>query len=243
MKFRILLVGLVIVLMCSQLVLASCDGEEETPAPTQTPITTPTMAPTPTPVVQITPTQTPDMSIQYESDTETIQTAVANNYGDVHVGLDISTNSWCYKDGENGHWFPTSNGEASSITTDSSQTDGDYDAELLYIDADEDMAFTSGEEVTDVELSDAAIWMGLLVNPAADGSTDGCTDRGAAAPLTDEDSMYLTEFPETSSSEYNGNPATSGGTYTWIVGLYGEVFGAYKADDGNWYSGFSGIYP
>ena len=86
--------------------------------------------------------------------------------------------------------------------------------------------------------------------------TNTCLDRRrgrglrSAAPLTDEESMYLTEFPRSCSyggaaqDTGNGNPNNPGGTYTWVVGLNGKVYGAYTdATTGDWYSGFSGNYP
>jgi hypothetical protein len=83
--------------------------------------------------------------------------------------------------------------------------------------------------------------MGLLVNPA--GSSAETDVRGDAAPVTDEESMYLTEFPRSCSTNYNGNPDTVGGTYTWIVGKNGKVYGAYQKAVDEWYAGFSGNYP
>jgi len=236
MRLR-LLISLVLILVLLLLLLASCGDEEEAPT------TTPSPTVTATPTIETTPTATPDTSAQYDSDAEMIEDAITMFYVDVHKGPDISKNAWCYSGGENDHVFPTSNGEHFNIMSDPSQTDGDYGAQLLYFDHDENEVFTPGEEVTDSDISNAAIWMGLLMNPAADGSSGGCTDRGAAAPLTGEESMYLAEFPEASSQEYNGNPATPGGTYTWIVGKNARIFGAYKAENGNWYSGFSGVYP
>jgi hypothetical protein len=34
-----------------------------------------------------------------------------------------------------------------------------------------------------------------------------------------------------------------GGSYCWVVGKNGVVFGVYKAADGYWYAGFNGTYP
>jgi len=41
---------------------------------------------------------------------------------------------------------------------------------------------------------------------------------------------------------YNGGPSPSG-SYCWVVGSNGMVFGAYKGGDGYRYSGFNGTYP
>lgn len=198
----------------------------------------------------------------YDSDKQTIQTAAASFWGDVHEGPDITTAPAAPTWGDNaanegtGHYFPTSDGAALALVTDLDFEEGDYDAVLLYIDADADQTLDLGEQATTANISTAAMWMGLLVNTAAAPVPGGTADRSLAAPWTDENDLYLTEFPNSSSSAYNGNPDTPGGTYTWIVGANGRVYGAYSVTwdppltDGvdlpsatYWYAGFSGNYP
>ncbi len=73
--------------------------------------------------------------------------------------------------------------------------------------------------------------------------------RGDFSPLFLEKGPYLNEIAESASFEItaggddgNGNTAP-GGTYTWIVGENGKVFGAYTDGAGVWYAGFGGTYP
>ncbi len=189
----------------------------------------------------------------FGSDLQTIQTSVATFYGDVHQGVDqngagLADNTWADTDGDTGHWFPTANATTSDVTEATGVSAPDGDALLLYVDADGDATYDAGEEAAAADIDAAAIWMGLLVNPAASGTVAGSTDRSTAAPLSDEESMYLTEFPRSCSYSSvagvgNGNPNQPGGTYTWIVGKNGKVYGAYLHSNGNWYSGFSGNYP
>jgi type IV pilus assembly protein PilA len=208
----------------------------------------------------------------YDSDKQTIQTAVASFWGDVHQGPDIvqvpplvddpTDNVWgeydAVPDGENlgtGHYFPTA---TASNTQDVGGTLYPIMENSAVVDPDnpENPSLEiNGVAVTDAQVSAVSIWMGLLVNNAATPVALGEADRGLAAPWIDptttqvENELYLTEFPNSSSHEItpaiegNGNPDTPGGTYTWIVGQSGRVFGAYESSAGVWYSGFSGNYP
>ncbi len=182
----------------------------------------------------------------YGSDAQTIQTSVATFYGDVHRGP-ATTTGWGNYGGSTGHFFPTASGYSCNITESATIADNDEN------NPDNPRLQYSGSDITGVagqaNITAAAIWMGLLVNEAnSDGNT---TERDVAAsvlhPVTgsEEESMYLTEYPKSSTQGNvgNGNPNGSGGTYTWIVGKNGKVFGAYEGQDGNWYSGFGGNYP
>jgi hypothetical protein len=109
-----------------------------------------------------------------------------------------------------------------------------------------------------VDIQNAAIWMGLLVNSPGDKtSLNGNTTRGIGiSVIALETGLYLQKVPKSSSwSEQplpappgandrgNGNTQPGGG-YTWVVGKNGTVFGAYSPDSGaNWYAGFKGSYP
>ncbi len=174
----------------------------------------------------------------FGSDLQTIQTSAATFYGDVHVGP--VGQEWRDSNGDTGHFFPTANGTASAVTENLAVTDAQGNPRLD----------VGAAAATDAQINEAAIWMGLLVNPAAAEVAGGSDNRSTAAPLTDEESMYLTEFPRSCSyggaaqDTGNGNPNNPGGTYTWVVGLNGKVYGAYTdATTGDWYSGFSGNYP
>jgi hypothetical protein len=87
--------------------------------------------------------------------------------------------------------------------------------------------------------------MGLLVNVSGEcESSLGITDRGYVSALKGETSRYLDNFPESgmAGNDRNGVPAP-GGSYCWVVGANGTVYGAYEGSDGYWYAGYSGSYP
>ena len=97
-----------------------------------------------------------------------------------------------------------------------------------------------GTRATTEEIREAAIWMGLLVNQPAFGQPGNDTAPGDdSSPLEGELGPYLQEIPE-SCSVYNSSAGL--GSYTWIVGELGRVYGAYFEND-RWYAGFSGRYP
>jgi prepilin-type N-terminal cleavage/methylation domain-containing protein len=210
-------------------------------------------------------------SESYDSDLHTMQTAVATFYGDVHIGPDANVggdagdatdyrnNTWGDTNGFGGHYFPTATGLANggafndpadnhAILIDTTRTNGDHGAALVYHDLDNDGAFDPGEEAADEVISSAAIWMGLLVNPAGSENPAGQNDRGLAAPHRGERSQYVMEFPASCTAaqgaplEGNGRPGDAG-TYTWIVGDSGNVYGVYRVAANEWYAGFSGSYP
>ena len=82
--------------------------------------------------------------------------------------------------------------------------------------------------------------MGLLSNGPGDGPSGPDIAPGDTnSPFAEEHGPYLTRVPE-SCSQWNSSKG--GGSYTWIVGAYGRVYGVFK-EDGVWYVGFSGTYP
>ena len=193
----------------------------------------------------------------YETDEEVIQLASSTFYSDVHAGFDMTnasaTNRWNDSNAGNisGHWYPTFLGVATDheLVLSSTEFDGEGNPMLEIIGA-------PGTPAGDPDISDHAIWMGLLINQDGDfgapvaGGTD---DRYLASPLLDETSLYLQELPE-SSSALNSNTDAAGGGYTWVVGRNGQVFGAYPSvtdadlsagpgDVAGWFAGFSGGYP
>jgi len=110
---------------------------------------------------------------------------------------------------------------------------------------------------TDMDISNHAVWMGLLVNePGAYASADadglcdgpasecGTTHRLKCSVLQDNRGLYIEEMPASSmaTDAFNG-AAMPGSKNCWIVGMHGLVYGVYKGDDGNWYAGFKGVYP
>lgn len=185
----------------------------------------------------------------YEIDQEVIQLATATFYADVHAGwgggadgniATYSDNVWGASNAAyseyTGHYYPTAITGVSNHILTHSGTNFDPDNENNpRIDG------TNGA-ATNSEINDHAIWMGLLVNAGGEyDSETGTTDRRYVSPLSGEPGPYLNEFPE-SASTMNGKPSPEG-SYTWIVGIHGRVYGAYKGGDGYWYHGFSGEYP
>ena len=181
----------------------------------------------------------------YDTDTETIQMAAATFYFDVHAGYHSATPSWADSDElTGGHRYPISLGQASGLYLSThASTTGDYTVYKV-MEASDDLV------AEDADIQAAAIWMGLLVNSTADGAPGGSTDRDGVAVITGEKGPYLNAMPESAmaTDSYNGVP-TPGGTYAWIVGQDGKVYGVSWVDTtGNgtadaWVSGFNGTYP
>ncbi len=165
----------------------------------------------------------------YESDERTIQTLVATFYADGHC---FNSRLGWNEEGNctTGHYFPTQHGNYSALRT----------SELVDVQRRVVLREAGGfANATDIE--QAAIWMGLLVNEPRSGR-ENKADQGpgdANSPLKGEGGPYLQEIPE-SCSRYNHLKGT--GTYTWIVGNLGRVYGCYQEGD-RWYAGFSGQYP
>jgi prepilin-type N-terminal cleavage/methylation domain-containing protein len=138
----------------------------------------------------------------YDTDEETIQMACATFYFDVH---DMS--------GDEGHWYPTSDGEAGTGEGEDGDNVGD------------DLA-TAGYK---------AIYMGLLVNTPAGGGwvLDGSCVAGEKGP-------YLNELPESCSDD---NSIDGTGTYTWAIGANGRVYGFHKNSSSEYVVGFGDAYP
>ena len=179
----------------------------------------------------------------YFGDKDTLWTSVATFWSDVHRGPYDDGGIWRWGDVDGqplDHYFPTANGKDSYIQTSDIVTDRDNP--ILFVDADTDDEYDPGEAASDDEIASAAIWMGLLVNAARDAADPGDDNRGTAAPMTGEGHLYIIEYPKSSSVQYNGNLWSDHGTYTWIIGKSGRLYGAYKKG-GSWYSGYSGAYP
>ncbi len=181
----------------------------------------------------------------YDTDLKTIQTAAATFFFDVHV-YDDGDDEWQDSSGTNGHYYPdmfagdTYDGTL-SLTVNPDDPDSEGNPKVIIA--------PDGLDATDAMVSAAAIWMGLLVNsPAASSPNDGTTNdfRADAAPLTDEKGPYINEIPDSAMAVITGTiPGNGGatGTYLWIVGENGVVYGIYRAAADEWYSGFSGSYP
>jgi prepilin-type N-terminal cleavage/methylation domain-containing protein len=189
----------------------------------------------------------------YDTDLETIQMASATFFFDVHAGYDSTSSHWQdTTDPDGAHRYPTESAAASNLYAEVSNPvtiDGKYTV-FRILDA------SDGLDATDAEVQAAAIWVGLLVNSPAAGTGAGSTDRDGACVLTGEKGPYLNGIPDSAmaGNTYNG-PAT-GGSYCWIVGQDGKVFGVSQVTwatdpDGAgpmaagtyWCHGFNGTYP
>ncbi len=178
----------------------------------------------------------------FSTDVKTVQTSVATFYFDTHMY--DKEQGWAPDSGGDppiaGHKYPTAAGAVSPLKVATGFTlpavTGFTENVYLVTKAD-----GSTPAVLVADIQPAAIWMGLMVNIPAGPVT--AADATIASPYTGEDGPYLNEFPQ-SSSDDNGNPASTTGTYTWIVLTNGQVVGASLAPlDGKWYSGFNGSYP
>lgn len=166
----------------------------------------------------------------YGADERNIQLAVSTFYSDLHcIG---HVNGWNEGNGTPGHYFPTHNGRCSDLRH----------REIVRPDATVAWELWTGNDTraTADDVKAAAIWMGLLVNEPERGVAGPDAWPGDdSSPLGDEVGPYLNEVPA-SCGQYNASGGQ--GTYTWIVGSMGRVYGAFE-EAGVWYASFGGAYP
>ena len=168
----------------------------------------------------------------YATDERTIQMAVSTFFADVHAYS--STGGWNEAGNYTSvHNYPTQWGNASKLYPGIETGMGKYKVNEVWS--------APGTPATTLEIRNAAIWMGLLVNGPGDGTGMGnVTDTmDNSAPLPGEHGPYLNPQPR-SCSRYNSS--TGSGTNTWIVGAYNRIYGVFE-DGGIWYAGFGGRYP
>ena len=179
----------------------------------------------------------------YDTDLETIQMASATFFFDVHAGYDADTSTWqddTYSDGA--HRYPTVTAGASPLylSTTAVVLDGKY---TVY------PVLTGGVAAVDADIQGAAIWVGLLVNSPAAGTGPGSADRDGACVISGEKGPYLNAIPESAMAGALYNGPDTGGSYCWIVGLDGKVYGVSWVDTDAtpgadaWCAGFNGTYP
>jgi len=201
----------------------------------------------------------------YQTDKEVIQLASSTFYSDVHSGFSdgaddllgspiaeagYADNGW----GANQtlqvatHYYPTAIAVMGNHILRVSATLEDPDEahignfRLVSDDID--------TPATDEQVTDHAIWMGLLVEAPGDevaNDADGLLTRGSVSVLEDDTGLYLQNIPKSAmapdvTSEWNGGLGTGGG-YCWVVGKNGTVYGVYTEGDDIWYVGFAGAYP
>jgi hypothetical protein len=170
----------------------------------------------------------------YATDERTIQTAVSAFYATNH-GYSATNGGWNEKDNITYiHTFPTRHGIASNL----------YPGMSVKLDKWEVWEIWSAPDTraTFSEIDNAAIWMGLLTKQPGSGTGVGnVTDtKDNTAPLGEEEGPYLSPLPDSCGHDYNASEGK--GSYTWIVGAYGRVYGVFE-QGGVWYKGFGGRYP
>jgi len=170
----------------------------------------------------------------YDADAGTIQMAVATFYTDKRLYDPLKGWNEPRSTASPDYYFPTQTGHFSDI----------YAGDAVYVDGQSVywlMEANDGSLADAEDIYNAAIWFGLMVN--APGSGTGVAPmpdtRENSAPLAGEGGLYLTGVPQ-SCSIYNYPKAK--GSYTWIVGKDGKIYGAFQVDC-VWYAGFSGSYP
>lgn len=185
----------------------------------------------------------------YDTDLKTIQTSVSTFYFDVHGGYNSTDDEWQDTAGTDGHYYPTMYGDDTYDGTFKAApgTAVDPDNTSNYRIA---RALLATDYMTDLEVSDAALWFGLLINsPAAEGAgIDGSTnaERTDVAVSTGEKGPYLNEIPDSAMAVITGVVPGNGGTagtYLWVIGENGKVYGIYRTAADTWYIGFSTTYP
>ena len=174
----------------------------------------------------------------YAGDVKTIQTAASAFYADMHT-YSGTVNGWNETgDYASVHNYPTANGSYSKLHGGNSTKLGDYDVNII---------MNGNSEATTLDIQAAAIWMGVLTNGPGSGTgiAPVADTKDNSAPLKGENGPYLNPLPDSCSTN---NSSFGKGTYTWIVGDLGRVYGVFPNDydnDGNveWFSGFGGRYP
>jgi prepilin-type N-terminal cleavage/methylation domain-containing protein len=164
------------------------------------------------------------------ADERTIQTVTSTFYADMHC-FD-GTDGWNEGNCTAGHYFPTHNGRCSDLRH----------REVVRPNADVvwELWNGNGTRATTDDIKAAAIWMGLLVHEPGYGLAGQDVAPGDGnSPGNGQPGPYLNEAPE-SCSQYNSSEGH--GSYTWIVGTVGRIYGAFE-EEGVWYAGFSGGYP
>ena len=173
----------------------------------------------------------------WETDVKTIQTATATYYFDIH-----DLDPWITDENKDGHWYPLAAGDQ-VLTLNVNLTAPAIIKKQTVYPVTSAGAFVTDEAATSITA--AAIWMGLMVNTP--GMTGTLETPGQSSVLLTEKGPYLNELPKSASSN-NITPSTPAGSYTWVIGQDGKVYGItfITPDSGGaegWYAGFNGTYP
>ncbi|UCC61299.1 MAG: type II secretion system protein [Dehalococcoidia bacterium] len=130
----------------------------------------------------------------YDTDERTIQLAVATFYADDHAyDSDEPSGGWNEASGyDSVHNYPTNDGRYSALEPEEQKTEiNGYDVWKI-------TGFTGSTEAEKrLEIADAAIWMGLLVNGPGEGTGIAPVNdtKGNSAPLANEHGPYLNPLP------------------------------------------------
>lgn len=160
----------------------------------------------------------------WDTDIETLQMSCATFFFDTH-DRDGSGSDTILP----GHEYPTVDGLAGDGETSiGNQLEGTHDGSVF--------TATAGDPPTAVGTY-KIIYMGLLANtPAAlpiVWTKDGAVEEGEKGP-------YLNEVPKSCTAD-NSTDAT--GSYLWVIGANGKVYGLYNSSLDFWEVGFSEVYP
>jgi type IV pilus assembly protein PilA len=190
----------------------------------------------------------------YQTDSEVIQLATSTFFSDVHAGFNAMSGPATATWGDtnmiaSNHLYPAAvAGQNAPFLVLSTE---EFDAAPNNTNPRINSLGTGagGTAATVGDITNSAIWMGLLINaPGFNTAPGGYTVlgyRGTVSALGNDTGLYLQRMPKSAKStdSYNGNIGTGGG-YCWVVGLNGTVYGAYSPDnDVTWYAGFGGSYP
>ena len=182
----------------------------------------------------------------YNTDAQTIQLATSTFFSDTHSGFDAgATPKW----GDSNtlisdHYYPCGLAPVNApfLVLSTTVTDSPKNPTNFRL----DQSTVGGVAATLGNITASCIWMGLLINaPGTYTVATGTTNRGNVSALGNDTGLYLQNMPKSAKAldVYNG-ANTPGGGYAWVVGLNGNVYGAYTTDGGTtWFSGFSGAYP
>lgn len=177
------------------------------------------------------------------ADTESVGLAVERFKLDFHAGPDGS-NEWGLDPSR--RLYPTEDGLVGDIEFATSAVDSEFPGNKR-IDGFSPGPTTSGTAASDAEITDALVWMGLLVLEPFNQSGAVQQTTGDARPQGGEDGEYVPNFPD-SADATNTTRDPSGsyttGTYSYVVLHNGDVVAVYKNPaDGFWYAGFNGTFP
>jgi hypothetical protein len=186
----------------------------------------------------------------YLTDQDTIHTLVSAFYSDTHAYSDDG--GWNEADDHvSFHNYPignATNDDALDLYLGDVVDLGKYKVHKVMDASEPDADVADGDEpeASDADIRAAAIWMGLLTNGPGDGdalcANPNPDHSDYVSPLEGEFGLYLNPLPNSCST---WNYSKGDGTYTWIVGENGMVYGVFKdgANGNNWYAGFNGFYP